>query len=114
VYAAGYTLGRFFIELMRTDPATRVFGDIRINVVVAAVVFVGAVAYLVVVRKPREVPPFDGPAPAADPAAATADPAGETDVIPDEQLAGARREPVPVDAPGGPDPAPEPGPDRTP
>ena len=34
VYVAGYTLGRFFIELMRTDPATRVFGDIRINVVV--------------------------------------------------------------------------------
>ena len=36
VYVAGYTLGRFFIELMRTDPATRVFGDIRINVLVAA------------------------------------------------------------------------------
>ena len=35
VYVAGYTLGRFFIELMRTDPATRVFGDIRINVLVA-------------------------------------------------------------------------------
>jgi prolipoprotein diacylglyceryl transferase len=59
VYVVGYTLGRFFIELMRTDPATRVFGDVRINVVVAAVVFLGAVAYLVVVRKPREVPPFD-------------------------------------------------------
>jgi prolipoprotein diacylglyceryl transferase len=61
VYVAGYSLGRFFIELMRTDPATRVFGDVRINVVVAAVVFVGAVAYLLLVRKPREVPPF-GPA----------------------------------------------------
>jgi prolipoprotein diacylglyceryl transferase len=58
VYVAGYTLGRFFIELLRTDPATRVFGDIRINVVVAAVVFLGAVTYLVVVRKPREEPPF--------------------------------------------------------
>jgi prolipoprotein diacylglyceryl transferase len=62
VYVAGYTLGRFFIELMRTDPATRVFGDIRINVVVSAVVFAGAVAYLLIVRKPREVPPF-GPIP---------------------------------------------------
>ncbi len=61
VYVAGYTLGRFFIELMRTDPATRVFGDIRVNVVVSAVVFLGAVAYLAIVRKPREVPPF-GPA----------------------------------------------------
>jgi prolipoprotein diacylglyceryl transferase len=55
VYVAGYTFGRFFIEMARTDPATRVFGDIRINVVVAAVVFVGAVLYLALVRKPREV-----------------------------------------------------------
>jgi prolipoprotein diacylglyceryl transferase len=54
VYVAGYTLGRFFIEQMRTDQATRVFGDIRINVVVSAVVFVLAIVYLVVVRKPRE------------------------------------------------------------
>jgi len=55
VYVAGYTAGRFVIELMRTDPATRVFGDVRINVVVAAVVFVGAVSYLWWVRGPREV-----------------------------------------------------------
>ncbi|WP_433787931.1 prolipoprotein diacylglyceryl transferase [Actinomycetospora sp. CA-101289] len=55
LYVAGYTAGRFAIELMRTDPATRVFGDVRINVVVAAVVFAGAVAYLAFVRGPREV-----------------------------------------------------------
>jgi prolipoprotein diacylglyceryl transferase len=55
VYVAGYTFGRFWIEQMRTDYATRVFGDIRINVVVAAVVCVGALIYLVVVRGPREV-----------------------------------------------------------
>jgi prolipoprotein diacylglyceryl transferase len=54
LYVAGYTAGRFVIELMRTDPATRVFGDVRINVVVSAVVFVGAVAYLWWVRGPRE------------------------------------------------------------
>ena len=54
LYVAGYTAGRFGIELMRTDPATRVFGDVRINVVVAAVVFAGAVAYLWWVRGPRE------------------------------------------------------------
>ncbi|MCH6168499.1 prolipoprotein diacylglyceryl transferase [Pseudonocardia alaniniphila] len=54
-YVAGYTLGRFFIEMARTDPATRVFGDIRINVVVAGVVFIGAVLYIALVRKPREV-----------------------------------------------------------
>ena len=55
LYVAGYTAGRFAIELMRTDPATRVFGDVRINVVVSAVVFLGAVAYLFWVRGPREV-----------------------------------------------------------
>ena len=55
MYVAGYTAGRFVIEQMRTDYATRVFGDIRINVVVAAVVCVGALVYLAVVRKPREV-----------------------------------------------------------
>jgi phosphatidylglycerol---prolipoprotein diacylglyceryl transferase len=55
LYVAGYTAGRFWIEQMRTDHATRVFGDIRINVVVAAVVFVAAVLYIALVRKPREV-----------------------------------------------------------
>ncbi|MCW0212340.1 MAG: prolipoprotein diacylglyceryl transferase [Pseudonocardia sp.] len=59
LYVAGYTLGRFFIELMRTDPATRVFGDIRINVVVSVVVFALAVVYFVLAgrRGPREVLP---------------------------------------------------------
>ena len=56
LYVAGYTAGRFVIELLRTDPATRVFGDVRINVVVSAVVFVGAVIYMIVNRgRPREV-----------------------------------------------------------
>lgn len=54
LYVAGYTAGRFGIELLRSDPATRVFGDVRINVVVAGVVFVAAVIYLAVVRGPRE------------------------------------------------------------
>ena len=63
LYVAGYTAGRFVIELMRTDPATRVFGDIRINVVVSAVVFVGALAYLFLVRGPREVFGRNAPAP---------------------------------------------------
>ena len=64
-YVAGYTFGRFWIELMRSDQATLVFGDIRINVVVSAVVFLGAVAYLIAVRRPREdaseLPPLDEP-----------------------------------------------------
>jgi prolipoprotein diacylglyceryl transferase len=55
VYVAGYTAGRFWIEQMRTDHATRVFGDIRVNVVVSVVVFAAAVLYIALVRKPREV-----------------------------------------------------------
>ncbi len=55
LYVAGYTAGRFVIEQMRTDPATRVLGDLRINVVVAAVVFVAAVFYVLLAKKGREV-----------------------------------------------------------
>jgi prolipoprotein diacylglyceryl transferase len=79
VYVAGYTAGRFFIEQMRTDHATRVFGDIRINVVVAAVVFAAAVLYIALVRKPREV--LGAPPGAAEPAGAAkadADPDGSS------------------------------------
>jgi len=57
VYVAGYTAGRFWIELMRVDPATEVFGGIRINVVVAAVVFVLAVLYIAFAPRGRERPP---------------------------------------------------------
>ncbi|MFC0431339.1 prolipoprotein diacylglyceryl transferase [Kutzneria buriramensis] len=55
LYVAGYTAGRFWIELMRNDEATHVFG-VRINVFTAAIVFIGAVIYLIVARKrgPRE------------------------------------------------------------
>ena len=55
LYVAGYTAGRFWIELMRADDATHVFG-VRINVFTAGLVFLGAVIYLVVARSrgPRE------------------------------------------------------------
>jgi prolipoprotein diacylglyceryl transferase len=55
LYVAGYTAGRFWIELMRDDPATMLLG-LRINVWVAALVFIGAVTYMIVARKrgPRE------------------------------------------------------------
>ncbi|MGH3872741.1 MAG: prolipoprotein diacylglyceryl transferase [Pseudonocardiaceae bacterium] len=55
LYVAGYTVGRFWIELMRTDPATIVFGQ-RINVITSVVVFLGAVTYLVIARRGREDP----------------------------------------------------------
>ncbi|MBN9107844.1 MAG: prolipoprotein diacylglyceryl transferase [Pseudonocardia sp.] len=83
LYVAGYTLGRFFIELMRTDPATTVFGGIRINVVVSAVVFLAAVAYVAIVRGPRET--LTGPAaPDAEDSGPTgAAPEPERDADPD-------------------------------
>jgi prolipoprotein diacylglyceryl transferase len=55
LYVAGYTAGRFWIELMRADPATMIFG-LRINVITSAVVFLGAVLYLTLVRRGREDP----------------------------------------------------------
>ena len=54
-YVAGYTLGRVWIEMMRTDQATHVLG-IRINVFTSIVVFLLAVVYLLVVRGKREDP----------------------------------------------------------
>ncbi|MEO7195131.1 MAG: prolipoprotein diacylglyceryl transferase [Pseudonocardiaceae bacterium] len=55
LYVAGYTAGRFWIELMRSDPATMVFG-LRINVITSVVVFLGAVLYLTLARRGREDP----------------------------------------------------------
>jgi len=97
VYVAGYTLGRFFIELMRTDPATRVFGDIRINVVVAGVVYAGAIAYLLIVRKPREVPPFPPRTPRGTGPERTPSHAAESDE-PDVPEPDAARQPTPAAA----------------
>lgn len=55
LYVAGYCAGRFWIELMRSDPATVIAG-IRINLFTSAIVFVLAVAYVVLARKGREAP----------------------------------------------------------
>ncbi len=53
LYVAGYTAGRFWIELMRSDEATLIFGT-RVNVFVSALVFIGAVVYFVVARSRGE------------------------------------------------------------
>ncbi|ALC06269.1 Prolipoprotein diacylglyceryl transferase [Corynebacterium deserti GIMN1.010] len=55
LYVAGYTLGRFWIEQMRVDEATLV-GGIRINTIVSAVVFIGAVIVFFLLKKGRETP----------------------------------------------------------
>ncbi|SBT48041.1 prolipoprotein diacylglyceryl transferase [Micromonospora narathiwatensis] len=53
LYVMGYTAGRFWIEMMRTDEANHILG-LRLNVWTAVLVFLGALAYFVRVRGPRE------------------------------------------------------------
>ncbi|MEV6815142.1 prolipoprotein diacylglyceryl transferase [Micromonospora sp. NPDC051296] len=53
LYVMGYTAGRFWIEMMRTDEANTILG-VRLNVWTAALVFLGALIYFLRVRGPRE------------------------------------------------------------
>jgi len=53
LYVMGYTAGRFWIEMMRTDEANQILG-VRLNVWTSALVFLGALIYFVRVRGPRE------------------------------------------------------------
>ncbi|MEU4673704.1 prolipoprotein diacylglyceryl transferase [Amycolatopsis sp. NPDC023774] len=57
LYVAGYTLGRCWIEFMRTDTANHILG-LRVNVWTSILVFLGAVIYMIVAKKrgPRELP----------------------------------------------------------
>ena len=55
MYVAGYCLGRFWIELMRSDAATLLAG-IRVNSFTATFVFIGAVVYVMAAPKGREDP----------------------------------------------------------
>ncbi|MBA0125636.1 prolipoprotein diacylglyceryl transferase [Haloechinothrix sp. YIM 98757] len=77
LYVAGYTAGRFWIELLRVDEAWRPVLDVRINVWTATAVFLGAVLYMIVARGrgPREDPALLAPAgaPAEAPAQAAQD-----------------------------------------
>ncbi|MGI5148673.1 prolipoprotein diacylglyceryl transferase [Plantactinospora sp. CA-294935] len=90
LYVMGYTAGRFWIEMMRTDPATEILGA-RLNVWTAVLVFLGALVYFVRVRGPQEflVPVGGAPAPLAAGDAATSD-VSQVDVS---------REPTAVGAP---------------
>jgi prolipoprotein diacylglyceryl transferase len=53
LYVAGYTVGRFWIELMRVDEANRIFGQ-RVNVWVSLLVLIGALIYFFRVRGPQQ------------------------------------------------------------
>jgi prolipoprotein diacylglyceryl transferase len=59
LYVALYTFGRFFLELMRSDPATKVFG-VRFNAVLSAVLCIGStVWFIALVRRGHDAPEPD-------------------------------------------------------
>ncbi|WJY97875.1 Prolipoprotein diacylglyceryl transferase [Corynebacterium fournieri] len=70
LYVAGYSLGRFFIELMRRDEANLILG-LRVNTWVTAILFLTAVVVFLLLRKgretPQEVDPVFNEQPPADP-----------------------------------------------
>ncbi|MDT5148363.1 MAG: hypothetical protein QOI01_96, partial [Mycobacterium sp.] len=55
LYVAGYCVGRFWVELMRSDTATLIAG-IRVNSFTSTFVFIGAVIYIMVAPKGRDEP----------------------------------------------------------
>lgn len=55
LYVAGYCVGRFCVELMRSDTATHLAG-IRINTFTSTFVFIGAAVYIMLAPKGREEP----------------------------------------------------------
>ncbi len=74
LYVAGYALGRAWVEALRIDPATRLFG-VRWNIWMSLIAFVGAVGWLVVDARRRRSEPDLAAADPADPA----DPADQAD-----------------------------------
>jgi prolipoprotein diacylglyceryl transferase len=101
LYVSSYTLGRFWVEALRSDHANRFLG-LRLNDWTALILFVAGLVYLYVTRnKPapenpigasRITPPAvegeDAPADAAEPADPAADPADGT-VVEDAEAADA-------------------------
>lgn len=55
LYVVGYTLGRFFIEGMRSDEATHIFG-LRVNLIVSAVVFIAGLLLFFLLDRQRKGP----------------------------------------------------------
>ncbi|MFK3982170.1 prolipoprotein diacylglyceryl transferase [Micromonospora sp. NPDC050397] len=67
LYVMGYTVGRFWIELLRTDQANEILG-VRLNVWTAVVVFLGALIFFLRVRGPQEfLVPLEASRPVAVP-----------------------------------------------
>ncbi len=61
LYVMAYTVGRFWIEMLRVDEANHLFG-VRLNVFTSVVVFLVALIYFLIMRGPRAyVVPDDAP-----------------------------------------------------
>ncbi|MFI0418805.1 prolipoprotein diacylglyceryl transferase [Spongiactinospora sp. 9N601] len=58
LYVAGYTLGRFWIEGMRVDPANEIFG-MRLNQWTSIALFLGAIGYVYLTRRKTPAEPRD-------------------------------------------------------
>jgi prolipoprotein diacylglyceryl transferase len=104
VYVMGYTLGRTWIELMRTDEATQVFG-VRVNVWVSILVFIGAAVYFVLARsrgeredpsllRGKDAPPVDEPGDEARPDTDSDDADSDDDDDAEPEKADAESEPT--------------------
>jgi prolipoprotein diacylglyceryl transferase len=107
LYVAAYCVGRFWIEAMRADDSIHVLG-MRLNNWTALLVFVAAVAYLVLVRGPQErlVVAEDGTIEVTDVEALEAAGGLAADL--------ADPDPDPSDTPTEPDPGPDPSSDPGP
>lgn len=55
LYVSTYTLGRFFVENMRSDEATMIFG-MRINAIVAIIMFIVGLIFFFRLRRGQETP----------------------------------------------------------
>ncbi|MDH6127152.1 prolipoprotein diacylglyceryl transferase [Kitasatospora sp. GP82] len=99
VYVAAYTVGRFWIEYLRIDEAHHFLG-LRLNDWTSIVVFLGAVAYLVIVGRKR--PGREAPD-SIDPAARIEELTESTgDSVPSPSPAPAEEKPVVEKKPGDP------------
>lgn len=126
-YVLGYASGRIWIELLRVDPASELFG-VRVNVWVMSVLWLGALAWLVLGRagsgptditevfsqagvsapesasapasESGEVTPSESPSDTSEPSPAPAEPSPAPPPVP------AAPSPAPSDAPPAPPPAP--------
>ncbi|MBO3745372.1 prolipoprotein diacylglyceryl transferase [Streptosporangiaceae bacterium NEAU-GS5] len=90
LYVAGYTVGRFWIEGLRVDPAHHIWG-LRLNQWTSIVIFVLAVAYIWITRnrqgeEPLGVPVADGEPPSEQAASGEAESgeAGDGEIEPHE------------------------------